>query len=481
MPANPWLITGAADGIGLAVARRLIELGIPLLALGRRAFADLGEMPFSEDRYLAVDLQEQNVAERVDQWLEKLSITQLAGLIHIAAVGWVGELTKQPSDSISEIVRVNLLAPISLSRQLAERCERVVFISSVVAEWGAANYSVYAASKAALNALTRSWRAEEPGCLVQTLHLGAVATGLHRKCGWEVPPKLWAKFPPPDKAADWIWGKLQSKQPQATMGMLNGLIRWAGEVAKFPVSGRQNFTAKADRPHVLVTGASQGIGAALRSEFERQGCMVTGLDLQGPDVVQTDLAQPETWSLLYGELAKLPPLNLVIHNAGISVTGALVKQDPAMQERVVAVNFLAPMKLNAELRQRGFLATDADFVFVSSLSYYAGYPGASVYAATKAGLAAYANSLRKAGPGRVLTVFPGPVRTAHAREHSPDNRNEYKRMDPAVLAAAVHQAWQKGSRRLIPGMANKFSAMLGWLMPEVMTRLMRKILFLKMH
>ncbi len=487
MGLPPWFITGATDGIGLALAQRCQQLGEPTILLGRRPLAELPPEWFTEANYICVDLAEPMFATHVLAWLETHGVDRLRGLIHNAAVGWVGDLSEQSATSVQEITQVNLGAPIFLTSTLAARTDRVVFISSVVAEWGAARYGVYAASKAALNGWSRSWRAENPDCLVQTLHLGAVRTGLHRKCGWDVPAGMFAKFPPPENAATWIHQQLQGRKTQATMGLTNGLVRWAGELAKFPRAGRHSSRPPRTRvPHVLITGASQGIGAALVAEFTGRGCLVTGVDVAPADgeILPLDLAQPATWDALWPELSDRPAISLVIHNAGISATGAFTKITADLQARVVAVNFTAPMTLNAELCRRNLVCADVDFVLVSSLSVYSGYPGASIYAATKAGLAAYGKSLRAARQphgGRVLTVFPGPVRTTHAREHSPDNRYEHKRMDPAVLAAAIHQAWERGSKILVPGVGNKISALLGWGFPRLMTALMRQLLFKKMR
>lgn len=90
-------------------------------------------------------------------------------------------------------------------------------------------------------------------------------------------------------------------------------------------------------------------------------------------------------------------------------------------------------------------------VFVSSLAHFVSYPGASVYAASKDGLAAYARSLRVAEPAlHVLTVFPGLTRPAHARRYGPDNSREARRMPPEKLAELIYRAVQRRQKVLIP-------------------------------
>jgi short-subunit dehydrogenase len=125
------------------------------------------------------------------------------------------------------------------------------------------------------------------------------------------------------------------------------------------------------------------------------------------------------------------------------------------------------------------LAQGGSLVFVSSLSHYVSYPSASVYAASKDGLASYARSLAVALKERdiqVLTVYPGPTRTAHARRYSPDNSREAKRMSPAELAERVFIAVQHRQRTLIPGPGNQFFAVLGRLFPRLTELVMKRTL-----
>jgi hypothetical protein len=77
----------------------------------------------------------------------------------------------------------------------------------------------------------------------------------------------------------------------------------------------------------------------------------------------------------------------------------------------------------------------------------------------------------------VLTVFPGPTRTAHARRYSPDNRREQRRMAPDLLAELIAGAVECGQSSLIPGVANRLVAALGRLAPPLAETLMRRTIF----
>jgi short-subunit dehydrogenase len=102
-----------------------------------------------------------------------------------------------------------------------------------------------------------------------------------------------------------------------------------------------------------------------------------------------------------------------------------------------------------------------------------------VYAATKDGLASYARSLSVAlAPCgiHVLTVFPGPTRTEHARRYSPDNSREEKRMAPEALAEQIFQAVKRRRRALVPGLGNRVFAWMGFCVPKVAEAVMRRVM-----
>ena len=151
---------------------------------------------------------------------------------------------------------------------------------------------------------------------------------------------------------------------------------------------------------------------------------------------------------------------------------------------MLAVNLTAPLLLTAGLLRADRLRPGGSVVFISSLSHYASYPGAAVYAATKDGVASYARSLRVAlAPQKihVLTVFPGPTRTAHAHRYSPDNSREAKRMPPTLLADQILQAVERRQWTLIPGWGNRFFALASRLLPGVVEGVMRKTIYEKVR
>lgn len=249
----------------------------------------------------------------------------------------------------------------------------------------------------------------------------------------------------------------------------------------------------------LITGAADGIGRALAEQAIRAGYAVVGVDIDGDRAAATaatlqaqggeirfiraDLADGAAVDALSAQLAQEAPIDLLIHNAGINAVGPFDALSMDDQRAVIAVNLTAPLVITAGMLAAARVRRGGTIVFLSSLSHFVGYPGAAVYAATKDGLASYARSLRVAlAPQQihVLTVFPGPTRTAHARRYSPDNSREHKRMPPADLASQILRAVERRRWTLIPGWNNRLFAIAGRLVPGLVERSMRKILYEKL-
>ncbi|MCA9836607.1 MAG: SDR family oxidoreductase [Trueperaceae bacterium] len=239
----------------------------------------------------------------------------------------------------------------------------------------------------------------------------------------------------------------------------------------------------------VITGAASGIGEALARYYCQKGYQVIGIDRQSKtlkafdssfSLVEFDLKNTEGFTHLIKDLPET--IDIFIHSAGINHVGRFETSEVSSQATVLDINFKAPVLLTQELLKQGKLAHGSSVVFIASLSHQLSYPGASVYAASKDGLTAFARSLGillKAKGIHVLTVFPGPTRTPHASMHSPDNSREHKRMLPEHLAKLINKAIDRKQLTLVPGAVNKLFAFAGTYFPRLGERIMVKSLYQK--
>lgn len=155
------VITGTSSGLGFATAQRLISTGYRVVGVARRkvSAADLGVDPSSYD-HIEFDLK--NISQIPD--LGSTIIKQHGkpyALVNNAAIGTDGMLPTMHNTEIEEILDLNVLAPIVLTKylirpMLEQRQGRIVNISSIVAKTGYRGLSVYGASKAAMEGFTHS-------------------------------------------------------------------------------------------------------------------------------------------------------------------------------------------------------------------------------------------------------------------------------------------------------------------------------------
>jgi short-subunit dehydrogenase len=169
---------------------------------------------------------------------------------------------------------------------------------------------------------------------------------------------------------------------------------------------------------VLVTGANRGIGRALAEEVVKRPRARVLAGARSPEKVKDsgelvpvrmDLSSRETidesWAALDEEV------DVLVNNAGLMTGGLLEEQDLGEVYDMFQVNLAGLVHLTALAlpgmleRGRGWIVNNA------SISGYAYFPAATTYAAGKAGVVAFSESLRRelkgTGVGVTHTVTPG--------------------------------------------------------------------------
>ena len=179
------LVTGGSRGLGLAIAQGLAGAGYGVIAVARKkskevtaAIAESARARQGALRFVPFDLGRIDEIPDFVRGLRK-EFGPLFGLVNNAALGHDGVLATMHNSRIEELVRVNTLSPIVLSKyvvraMMSDGAGRIVNVASIVGFTGYSGLSAYAATKASMLGFTRSL-AREVGRLGITVN--AVAPG----------------------------------------------------------------------------------------------------------------------------------------------------------------------------------------------------------------------------------------------------------------------------------------------------------------
>jgi NAD(P)-dependent dehydrogenase (short-subunit alcohol dehydrogenase family) len=150
------VVTGASSGIGAAVARRLLDDGWHVIGLSRRV-PDLRDPAFDSATMDLADL------DGLRDWARGLG--PVDAVVHAAGLQYSAPLGALDSDHGQRMWRIHVGAAETLIDALAPRLPdgaRLVLIGSRTMT-GSPGKSQYAATKAALTGMARSWAAELAG------------------------------------------------------------------------------------------------------------------------------------------------------------------------------------------------------------------------------------------------------------------------------------------------------------------------------
>src|SRR5260370_700482 len=179
------VVTGGSRGLGLGIARRLTAVGYRAIAIARKETSQLKQAMDEAERarpgsfqFVPFDLAE--VAD-IPQLVKSLrnDFGAIYGLVNNAALGSDGVLALMPTSQIEQLVRLNTVSPIVLTKyvvraMMADGGGRIVNVSSIIGFTGYSGLSVYGATKASMLGFTRSL-AREVGRM--GVNVNAVAPG----------------------------------------------------------------------------------------------------------------------------------------------------------------------------------------------------------------------------------------------------------------------------------------------------------------
>jgi len=157
------VVTGSSKGLGLAICERLLKENYKVVGIARTKsdeFKELEEQFKEKLFYIEYDFNNtKDIHELVKSVTKKYGT--IYGLINNAALGHDGVLGTMHETQISELIRVNIEAPILLTKYISRSMlmklrGRVINIGSIIGSTGFNGLSVYGATKASMQGFTKS-------------------------------------------------------------------------------------------------------------------------------------------------------------------------------------------------------------------------------------------------------------------------------------------------------------------------------------
>ncbi|GAB3254198.1 SDR family NAD(P)-dependent oxidoreductase [Nocardioides dilutus] len=237
---------------------------------------------------------------------------------------------------------------------------------------------------------------------------------------------------------------------------------------------------------VVVTGAGSGIGRALAVNLARRGSLLALSDVDEAGLAETvalveragaakvrsdrlDVADRDAMARYALDVVQhFGRVNVVVNNAGVSLTGDLNDLEYADIDWIVGVNLWGVLHGTKEFLPHLIASGDGHVVNLSSLFGLISIPGQSIYNATKYAVRGMSEALREemlvAGhPVGVTSVHPGGIKTAIARNSRVSAKedkaataelfdNKLAKMTPEKAAEIIVNGVLKNKARVLVGL-----------------------------
>ena len=241
--------------------------------------------------------------------------------------------------------------------------------------------------------------------------------------------------------------------------------------------------------YALITGASSGIGLEYARALAAKGynlilvgnraddnCRVAEALSSEYDIealpVYADLTRREAARDVYDYVMERGlQVDILINNAGMLLFSTLVKAEYASLDKIIALHCTTPTQLCRLFAEQMVGRGRGHIVLMSSVTAWTPYPTISHYAATKAYLKSFADSLwyelRDKGV-TVTAVFPSAVDTPFYNLEQKQRRllrSVGVMLSAESVARKALRAMFRGRRRCLPGLLTKVEAAICYLLP----------------
>ncbi len=256
---------------------------------------------------------------------------------------------------------------------------------------------------------------------------------------------------------------------------------------------------------IWITGASSGIGEALAiacasrganlvlsarrlDELERVKAACAQVGHGRFLTVPLDVTDDVACDTAYFDIAKqMGQVDWLINNAGISQRSLVSETVTAVDRRIMEVDYFSVVNLTRKVLPDMLKRKNGKVIFISSVAGLVGTQYRASYAAAKAAVHLWANSLRAevAAQGvEVSVVFPGFVKTnvsqaalvGDGSEQGTMDEAQAKAMSPTDFAEKTVKALLAGREYIVIGGAKeKVAALLSRVSPTLLYKVIRRV------
>lgn len=235
----------------------------------------------------------------------------------------------------------------------------------------------------------------------------------------------------------------------------------------------------------VITGAGSGMGRAMAVQAAEQGALLalsdwnqTGLDetaglvrRAGSQELRTDVvdvadrASMGTWATAVAE--QFGRVNMVVNNAGVTVTGDFEEMSYADFDWIVGVNFMGVVHGTKEFLPHLIASGDGHLVNISSLFGLVSMPGQTAYNATKYAVRGFTEALREemlinGHKVAVTCVHPGGIKTGISRNGRKTAGQDATRLDDLFDNRLARMTAEKAAAIILKGaLGNKPRVLVG--------------------
>lgn len=246
----------------------------------------------------------------------------------------------------------------------------------------------------------------------------------------------------------------------------------------------------------IVTGASAGIGRAIAVQLAKRGSqlVVTArreaklqqlcdeIDPSGKSIraLVGDITDATVRSALVQDcVGAFGGLDLLVNNAGIGAVGPFSSADPARLEKILQVNFMAPVELIREALPVLAEGRNPMIVNVGSVLGHRAVPNKSEYCASKFAMHGFSDALRAELAGReidVLLVSPSTTNSEFFDQLIEDQSASHRQrgMSPETVARKAVAAMAAGRHEVILSAGGKALVWLDRLCPPLADWLVKR-------